>query len=507
MPTSLLRAFLSELSEEQYLLASATTEVGTGGDVRSSICALEVADGRFRLEKQAPVISYADAADAILVTARRSAESPESDQVIVLCRPPGLELEQVGEWNALGFRGTCSTGFVLRATGDIDHVLTEPYGDISTRTMLPVAHLLWSSVWLGIASDAVDLARRFVQAEARRRPGTMPAASVRMAETVVLHQQFVDMVRSSLARFEEADADSDRLSSIGFGIGMNALKVSSSTLVVDIVARVHAHLWPGFVPARLAVLPRPPLARCHGCGVDGEQRPDHGQQRPDAPRPPGRVTGMTRDPDLDPDWDGAEPPWAALRAALLADGILLATDVDGIYGRSATYEAVVEAVDRLVLRVGADQDALSVRFPPVMPWSTFQKNGYLESFPDQMGSVHTFRGDERMHAELVHRAESGEDRGPLLETTDIVLCPAVCHPLYPTQSGRMPEGGRRVEVYGYCFRHEPSTDPFRMQAFRQHDYVYLGTPDGARAHRDEWIGRGIEVLSGIGLDVEPVRGQ
>lgn len=230
-----LRAYLRELSENQYLLASATTEVGTGGDVRSSICALEVADGRFRLEKQAPVISYADDADAVLVTARRSAESPVSDQVIVLCRPPGLELEQVGEWNALGFRGTCSTGFVLRATGDEDLVLTESYGDISTRTMLPLAHLLWSSVWLGIAGDAVDLARKYVQAEARRKPGTTPAASVRLAETVVLHQQFIDMVRSSLARFEEADAEGDRLSSIGFGIGMNALKVSSSNLVVDIV--------------------------------------------------------------------------------------------------------------------------------------------------------------------------------------------------------------------------------------------------------------------------------
>ena len=197
----------------------------------------------------------------------------------------------------------------------------------------------------------------------------------------------------------------------------------------------------------------------------------------------------------------AEEPWAAFRADLLSDGVLLATGVDGIYGRSAAYEAIAEGIDRLVLRTGADQDALALRFPPVMPWSTFQKNGYLESFPDQMGSVHTFRGDERLHAELVHRAESDEDRGPLLETTDIVLCPAVCHPLYPTQAGTLPEGGRRVEVYGYCFRHEPSTDPFRMQSFRQHDYVYLGTPDGARAHRDEWIDRGLEVLGGLGLEV------
>ncbi len=84
----------------------------------------------------------------------------------------------------------------------------------------------------------------------------------------------------------------------------------------------------------------------------------------------------------------------------------------------------------------------------------------------------------------VRRTEAHEDRGPLLEATDIVLCPAACHPLYPTQSGILPEGGRTFEIVGYCFRHEPSTDPFRMQSFRQHEYVYLGTPDGARAHRD-----------------------
>ncbi len=121
-----------------------------------------------------------------------------------------------------------------------------------------------------------------------------------------------------------------------------------------------------------------------------------------------------------------------------------------------------------------------------------------------MGSIHTFRGDEARHAELVRRTEAHEDRAPLLETTDMVLCPAVCHPLYPTQSGVLPEGGRKVEVYGYCFRHEPSSDPFRMQAFRQHDYVYLGTPDGARTHRDQWVERGTEVLSGLGLAVEAV---
>ena len=231
----LLQSYLRELVEHQYLLASATTEVGTGGDVRSSVCALDLSDGRFNLEKQAPVISYALDADAVMVTARRTADSPASDQVLVLCRPPELHLDQVGEWNTLGFRGTCSTGFVLRATGEASAVLDDPYSDISTRTMLPMAHLLWSSVWLGIATDALHLARKFVQAEARRRPGMTPAAALRLADVTAVHQQFVDSVRSSIARFEEADGDSDQLASMGFGIAMNSLKVSASTLVVDVV--------------------------------------------------------------------------------------------------------------------------------------------------------------------------------------------------------------------------------------------------------------------------------
>ncbi len=174
----------------------------------------------------------------------------------------------------------------------------------------------------------------------------------------------------------------------------------------------------------------------------------------------------------------ADDPWTPFRNLLIGEGLLIPTGVDGIYGRSGTYESVADAMDRLVLRVGADQDATSVRFPPVMPWATFERNGYLESFPDQMGSVHTFRGNERDHVELLRRTEEKEDRAPMLTTTDMVLCPAVCHPLYPTMGGVLPEGGRRFEVYGYCFRCEPSTDPFRMQSFRQHDYVYLGTPEG-----------------------------
>jgi acyl-CoA dehydrogenase len=233
--SELVGRYLGELVERQYLLASATTEVGTGGDVRRSVCAVQPTPDGFRLEKQAPVISYGAHADAVLATARRSEESPPNDQVLVLCTPPGLELEQVGEWNALGFRGTASPGFVLRANGEAGAILDDPYGDISAQTMLPVSHILWSSVWLGIATAAIDRARRYVQAEARKHPGTTPTAASRLAEVTAVYQSFSDLLRGALSRYESLQDEPDQLSSVGFAVAMNSLKVSSSTLVVDVV--------------------------------------------------------------------------------------------------------------------------------------------------------------------------------------------------------------------------------------------------------------------------------
>lgn len=200
----------------------------------------------------------------------------------------------------------------------------------------------------------------------------------------------------------------------------------------------------------------------------------------------------------------SEPDRQAFRDELLAAGILVATGSDGLYGRSAVYEDVVGAVDGLAVRAAATEGSVSLRFPPVMPRPVFEQTGYLSSFPDLIGSVSTFTGNDRDHARLLAMAEEGEDWTTLLSPAGVALCPAVCHPLYPTLAGRMPPGGARFDVYGWCFRHEPSVDPARMQAFRQHDLVYVGDADGARAHRDRWLAEGAETLGALGLEVEAV---
>ena len=230
-------AYMSELSEKQLLLASATTEAGIGGDVRSSSCAVVLEGDGFKLEKNAPVISYADHCDAVLVTARRTPDAAPNDQVIVLCKKTDTSLVQQHGWDTLGFRGTCSNGYLLSATGPKQHVLPTPYGDISAQTMLPFSHITWTSLWLGIATDAVNRARQSVRAEARRKPGTTPPAALRLAEVVSRLQYMRSYVDDCVRAYSEVMDDAEAMSSLGFALRMNNLKVGISRLLIDVVGQ------------------------------------------------------------------------------------------------------------------------------------------------------------------------------------------------------------------------------------------------------------------------------
>lgn len=232
--------FVGELVASQLLMASATTEVGIGGDVRSSRCALNVDGQRFSVEKHAPVVSYAEAADVILLTCRRAEDALPSDQVHVLLRGEDRVLVPLSGWDTLGFRGTCSSGFTIQARGHVDQVLPAPYAEIHARTMHAYSHTVWSALWLGIAVDAVNHARAFVRSEARKTPGTLPPSALRLAEvdaTLMSMRAGIDETVTVYHRLLGSEDEGVFVGNFAFALRVNNLKVATSSLLVDVVGR------------------------------------------------------------------------------------------------------------------------------------------------------------------------------------------------------------------------------------------------------------------------------
>lgn len=229
------RELMRRAAAEQLLFASSTTEAGVGGDLRQSICAVEAEGEHFNLAKAAPVISYGEETDAIFATARRDPEAPSSDQVLCVLLRDQYQLERVSTWDALGMRGTCSHGFRFKASAPAEQILPRPFADIAAESMIAASHVLWSSVWAGIAADAFARAQAFVVAEARKSPGAPPASAAKLAETYAKHRTLEAAIADALARWTAMRAEPQKAATVGFGLAMNALKVQVSTLALEVV--------------------------------------------------------------------------------------------------------------------------------------------------------------------------------------------------------------------------------------------------------------------------------
>jgi acyl-CoA dehydrogenase len=222
--------YLASVAAEQRLIASATSELGVGGDLRRSIAPLVPCDGGLEFEKQGPTVSYGAHADDLLTTVRRAEGAEQGDQVLVLTRSGEADLEQTSTWDPLGMRGTCSPGFKIRATLSPDQVLPVPFAQIAVETMVPFSHLLWAHVWLGIATAAYDRARAFVRAQASS-PGSPPPLGPRLSAVATELQAMRAEIQSATDEYSamiEGGADPDGLQTVGYAIRINTLKISAS---------------------------------------------------------------------------------------------------------------------------------------------------------------------------------------------------------------------------------------------------------------------------------------
>jgi acyl-CoA dehydrogenase len=172
------------------------------------------------------------------VTARRNQDAPPSDQVLVLVRKADRTLTRTTTWDTLGMRGTCSPGFKMTSFGPEEQVLPGSFADASAQTMVTYSHILWSAVWLGIASDAVERASAYVRAEARKTPGVVPPKATHLARLSADVQLLRNSVHGQASEFDEIMArptGMEDLLTVSWALKMNNIKVSSSEMAPRIV--------------------------------------------------------------------------------------------------------------------------------------------------------------------------------------------------------------------------------------------------------------------------------
>ena len=88
-----------------------------------------------------------------------------------------------------------------------------------------------------------------------------------------------------------------------------------------------------------------------------------------------------------------EADYVKYQSELVEAGLLLPSGVPGVYGLSGVFEGVIEKFEDYVTRMGQDLSPEVFRFPPILNRQSYQRTNHLETFPDLMGSVHSFTGN------------------------------------------------------------------------------------------------------------------
>ena len=214
------------------MIASATSEIGTGGGDCQPLIAAVVPDddGWLRFDKQAPTLSYEAQADDVLSTIRRDEDADQRDQVLVLSRGSETDLEPSGEWDTLGMRGTCSPGFVVHARFRPEQIMAAPFASVLNESVVPLTHVLWAFVWLGIATDAFERGQASWKCGAAT-PGSRPCRHRPvqvLAELTVLRAA----VDAALRDFVRTDEDREQFSTLTAILRINNVRSPASEQTV-----------------------------------------------------------------------------------------------------------------------------------------------------------------------------------------------------------------------------------------------------------------------------------
>lgn len=179
----------------------------------------------------------------------------------------------------------------------------------------------------------------------------------------------------------------------------------------------------------------------------------------------------------------------------------ITTDAPGVYLFPGSFEDVIQALRRGIAALAAEEPFQRLAIPPVISRRTIERAGYVKTFPQLLGTVHSYTGEGRQWAKLVPLVEQGGAWHAEQQISDLVLLPAACYPIYASVTGAELTGPAKFAVAANCFRQEASSEAGRLRSFRMVELVTVATPDYCAQWRGHWLERVENWLSELGLGV------
>lgn len=224
-----LENYVEEMSSEQHLIASATSEKGAGGDIFGSVCKIHREEDGLSVSKEVPNISYVDLADALLVTANH--HEIERKQSLVLVRKQESKVDAGFTGSFMGMKGIYNASYSINAKFPEAAVFKDDFPVIARTTMTAGTQLMWAAVWSGIAHSALEKARIYIRKELKNAGDTRKQMNIVLSS--LKNKQYImnAIVADAVREFESAGTNVVGLQT---SANLNRLKIVCSTLVNEI---------------------------------------------------------------------------------------------------------------------------------------------------------------------------------------------------------------------------------------------------------------------------------
>ncbi|MCG8915973.1 hypothetical protein L6E12_09245 [Actinokineospora sp. PR83] len=192
-------------------------------------------------------------------------------------------------------------------------------------------------------------------------------------------------------------------------------------------------------------------------------------------------------------------PTAPVPPRVPESGLPIPTAVPGVFLYPEAFERVVDALRAGVARLAATEPFQRLVVPPVISRATIERAGYVEAFPQLLGTVHGYRGTASGWARLRPLVEAGGDWHAQQEIRDLVLLPAACYPVYAALAGTAVDTPAKVTVEATCFRDEATGEAGRLRSFRMLELVTAGAEEHCLRWRADWLDRVGRWFTDLGL--------